>query len=87
MAKKNELNLSDTFRHLTPEQGAALAVDTVLCNEQQAAVMLGLSVITLRQWRQQRKGPDYAKAGRRVLYPLKSLKNYIRNLPVVQCGK
>lgn len=43
-------------------------IETRNYNEKETAPILGVSVKTLQLWRHQRKGPDYLKLGRRVLY-------------------
>ena len=42
-----------------------------------AAEYLGLSPITLAEWRGQDRGPRYVKLGRRVKYDLADLDTYI----------
>ena len=50
-----------------------------LRSEQEAAVRLGLSPGTLRNWRHLGRGPAYVKVGRRVLYPESVLENYLKD--------
>ena len=45
-------------------------------NEHEAARLLGVAVQTLRNWRHQRRGPAYWKAGSRVNYLVEDLKSY-----------
>ena len=45
-------------------------------NTKEAAVFLGVKPQTLINWRFERKGPDYIKMGRRVVYRLSDLKKY-----------
>lgn len=45
-------------------------------NEHEAARLLGVAVQTLRNWRHQKRGPAYWKAGTRVNYLIEDLKNY-----------
>lgn len=45
-------------------------------NEHEAARLLGVAVQTLRNWRHQRRGPAYCKAGTRVNYLVEDLKSY-----------
>jgi predicted DNA-binding transcriptional regulator AlpA len=49
---------------------------TTLMDERQAAKVLGLAVQTLRNWRHERRGPDYRKLGRAVRYDLQDLHGY-----------
>ena len=46
-------------------------------NEYEASKYLGLSVITLRNWRCYRKGPKYMKLGRAVRYRIEDLDEYM----------
>ena len=48
-----------------------------LINERVASELLGLSVITLRNWRFIGKGPSFVKLGRAVRYSYDDLKEYI----------
>jgi hypothetical protein len=43
----------------------------------QAARILSLSTSTLRSWRRQGRGPRFARLGRRVVYPIAALKEFI----------
>ena len=45
--------------------------------EDDAALALGVARGTLRNWRSRGRGPDYAKLGRRVLYPATSIQKHI----------
>lgn len=45
-------------------------------DEHQAAMILGVAVQTLRNWRHLRKGPPYHKYGRRVIYSREGLDIY-----------
>lgn len=51
-------------------------------NDFEAAEYLGISPITLRNWRTQKKGPKYHKAGRTVRYARKDLDIYLRQSEV-----
>ena len=47
--------------------------------EQEAADYISLSVKTLRRWRFDRRGPNYAKiAGKSIRYPLLELQEWIK---------
>ena len=54
-----------------------------LLDEHAAAKVLGLSVITLRNYRHLRRGPDYVKLGRSVRYRLEDLEEYIERHRIV----
>lgn len=47
-------------------------------NETDVARRTGISIRTLQGWRAQGTGPRYAKAGRRVLYPVAGLEDFLR---------
>jgi hypothetical protein len=51
--------------------------------EREAAVFLGKAVQTLRNWRNQRKGPNYCKFGRSIIYYEEDLEEYRRQNRVV----
>lgn len=44
--------------------------------EKEAAEELNLAVQTLRNWRHQRRGPNYQKYGRAIRYELSELNEY-----------
>ena len=46
-------------------------------NEDEVAQLTRLAVQTLRNWRHQRRGFPYIKLGRRVLYPLKDIEQFL----------
>lgn len=46
-------------------------------NEKEVSRLLRLSPATLRSWRCRGKGPVFVKVGRRVLYPLPELEQFI----------
>lgn len=52
-------------------------------NEIEVAQTLNLSVQTLRNWRNQRKGPPYLKIGRSVRYSVEDLVNYLNSKKIV----
>lgn len=43
----------------------------------EAAEFLGVSPQTLRNWRAQKKGPDYSRVGGAVVYPIEALEAYV----------
>jgi len=56
----------------------SLTLDSLL-SEQETASALGVSVPTLRRWRQLRIGPAYVKLGRRVVYCPNDLLNHVKS--------
>ena len=54
-----------------------------LVNEKEAARLLGLSVITLRNYRHQRRGPIYYKLGRSVRYSLKDIMEFVEQRRII----
>ena len=52
-------------------------------SEKEAAPLLGVSVKTLQLWRHQRKGPNYLKLGRRVLYNRADLEKFISSCRII----
>jgi excisionase family DNA binding protein len=50
-------------------------------DERYAAAYLGVSVETLRTWRQKKRGPRYRKLGRCVRYSLADLEAFIEATP------
>ena len=52
--------------------------------EQEAAEYINMSVKTLRRWRFDRRGPNYAKiAGKSIRYPISELQEWIKQQIVV----
>ena len=52
--------------------------------EQEAAEYINMSVKTLRRWRFDRRGPNYAKiAGKSIRYPISDLQEWIKQQIVV----
>ncbi|MFD3425272.1 DNA-binding protein [Nocardia fluminea] len=49
------------------------------------AIRFGMTVPSLAQWRYLRKGPNYVKAGKKVLYPLAAVEEYERR-NTVECA-
>lgn len=47
-------------------------------DSRQAAEKLHISWHTLRRWRQKRKGPDYARIGRQVLYSNQTIDEFFK---------
>jgi excisionase family DNA binding protein len=54
-----------------------------LLSNKEAAKYLGLSEQTLHNWRHQRKGLNYHKIGRRVLYHIDDLNKYIESTKII----
>jgi len=46
--------------------------------DHEAAELLSVSTSTLRSWRSQRRGPDYSRLGRRIVYTIESLQRFLR---------
>lgn len=57
--------------------------DDVLLNEYDIAVLLELSVSTIRRWRRTQKGPKYLKLGSTVRYRESDLTRWLESCP---CG-
>lgn len=51
-------------------------------NDFEAAEYLGISPITLRMWRCQKRGPKYHKTGRMVRYAKQDLDSFLKNSEV-----
>ena len=52
--------------------------------EQEATEYINMSVKTLRRWRFDRRGPNYAKiAGKSIRYPISDLQEWIKQQIVV----
>ncbi len=54
---------------------------------EQLAEFLGLSVITLRHWALERRGPPFARLGRRILYRRESVAAWMREQEVAEKPK
>ena len=64
-----------TPRRMNPGGAACIALD-----EFELACRWGLSVKTLRRWRQEQLGPIYCKLGRRVTYLLHEIEAFERRV-------
>ena len=51
-------------------------------NTKQAAHYLGKAVVTLKKWRQQKKGPPYYKIGGRIEYDKDKVDQWVRSTEV-----
>ena len=58
-----------------PTSGGAVCI---ALDENELAIRWGLSVKTLRRWRQEQLGPIYCKLGRRVTYLLHEIEAFER---------
>ena len=58
-----------------PDGATRIAID-----ENELAIRWGLSVKTLRRWRQEQLGPIYCKLGRRVTYLLHEIEAFERRV-------
>jgi len=54
-------------------------------NTDEAAEFLGIKANTLEVWRTKKKGPQYSKIGRRVLYDINDLEAYFTANRVHTC--
>jgi predicted site-specific integrase-resolvase len=52
--------------------------DRFAVRDHEAAELLGVSTSCLRAWRSQGRGPAFSRLGRRVVYPMEALKDFIR---------
>jgi len=50
-----------------------------LITEKEAAPILAVSLSTIRKWRLKKEGPSYYKIGRKVLYDLDELNEFIKD--------
>ena len=72
----------------SPQPGHALrrpsspcaASERIALDENELAIRWGLSVKTLRRWRQEQLGPIYCKLGRRVTYLLHEIEAFERRV-------
>ena len=55
-------------------------VTCIALDENELAIRWGLSVKTLRRWRQEQLGPIYCKLGRRVTYLLHEIEAFERRV-------
>jgi hypothetical protein len=62
-------------RRMNPGGATCIALD-----ENELAIRWGLSVKTLRRWRQEQLGPIYCKLGRRVTYLLHEIEAFERRV-------
>lgn len=69
MSKKNTSTTVVSTAHEQP---------VLALREQDAAAALGVSVRTLRRWRETpRKGPRFSRVGRTVLYPVTEIQKFL----------
>ena len=59
-------------------EGLPRGVNKAALNEHELAARWGISVKTLRRWRQQQLGPVFCKLGARVVYLLAEIEAYER---------
>jgi hypothetical protein len=74
VAERVACKLGDLLResHAKPTQEASRYL-----SERAVAERLGISVRTLQGWRSVGRGPEFQKAGRRVLYPADGLQRFL----------
>jgi hypothetical protein len=63
-------------KEFTPVAGMALLAQKEYLTEHEVELLYSIPVATLRTWRSRRRGPNYIKDGKKVLYPNKELKAY-----------
>jgi hypothetical protein len=62
------------------EAGPSLSVANVdLLTVSEAGTLLRISTQSLRRWRKLKRGPDFVRVGRRVLYPTNSIQRWLAN--------
>lgn len=59
-----------------------------LITQEDLALLLDVSVDTLREWRRLKQGPDFVRAGKGVMYREVDVQEWIERsvVPVVRCG-
>ena len=53
------------------------AMDGELLSSEDAAAVLGISLRTLRRWRQMREGPPWVSIGRRIVYRVQAVRTWL----------
>ena len=53
------------------------AMDGELLSSAEAAALLGISLRTLRRWRQMREGPPWVPIGRKIVYRTQALRAWL----------
>lgn len=69
-------NLRSTPAASRCPEGLPRGVNKAALNEQELAARWGISVKTLRRWRQQQLGPVFCKLGSRVTYLLSEIEAF-----------
>jgi len=64
----------------SPLRPDAMGLPCAAFNEYELAHRWGLSVKTLRRWRQQQRGPIFCKLGARITYLLSDIEAYERRV-------
>lgn len=70
-----------------PNRAVELCKLLHLVTESELALALGVSPNTLREWRRQEKGPDYAKIGKSVVYLVPDVEIWLSTLVVPVLSK
>jgi hypothetical protein len=69
--------IADRVAALLRESRPKPAQEPRYLGERAVAERLGISVRTLQSWRSVGRGPEFQKAGRRVLYPVDRLQRFL----------
>jgi hypothetical protein len=67
----------DGMQHLEPYGTPIKPLREKLCDEHEAATLLGLSVATLRRWRWAKRGPAWIKIGSAVRYAPRDIAAFV----------
>jgi len=57
--------------------------ENMTLDHNQAAKYLGVAAQTLYNWRHERRGPDYVKMGRKIIYRQSDLDRYMQSKTIV----
>lgn len=71
-----------------PCRGESLREKLGLMTQEELALILDVSVDTLREWRRLRQGPDFVKAGKGVMYREVDIHDWLKLnvVPVTRTG-
>ncbi|WP_084407581.1 helix-turn-helix domain-containing protein [Maridesulfovibrio bastinii] len=62
---------------MAPVAEMALLNQRLSVDEAEAALLLGVSHNTLRNWRGQKRGPGYSKVGAKVVYEVSKIRKWL----------
>lgn len=70
------------------EKGEVLRSKLGLITQEDLALLLDVSVDTLREWRRLKQGPDFVKTGKGVMYREVDIQDWLKRnvVPVVRAG-